>query len=406
MLKPVSSNIGSYSGRPIYSGFSFQIEHNHSESLARTGRLYTPHGYLETPNFVFCATKAAMKNLSPHQMVEAGAGIILGNTYHLLLQPGPDLIEKMGGLHDFTGWRGPMLTDSGGFQIFSMKHGGNSNELNAKHNFKRSKTLLKIDEDGASFRSYIDGNIFSISPESSITIQKQLGADLIMQFDELTAITDNYDYTARSMERSCRWGDRSLKQLEKLGHGSQAMYGIVQGGIYRELRRQSIDYVLDRPFFGTAFGGCFGDTLDGFYEMLEYCATYFNPDRPHHLLGFGSIPNVFRCIKSGIDTFDCVSPTRIARHGWALMKGVPGNRINIRNACYATDPEPLDETSPLPYAKFSKAYIHHLFKSNELLGLQILSQYNVSVMACLMKEVRTAIKNDTLNALEKEWCVT
>ena len=392
---------------PDYTGFQFDITHRDPDSFARTGTYTTPHGAFETPNFIFCATKAAMKNLSPVQMKQAGTSIILANTYHLMLRPGAELIGRMGGLHKFMAWDGPMMTDSGGFQIFSMKHGGQVNELNGRQSYKRDKTLLNIDEDGATFRSYLDGQKFHLSPESSMDIQAKLGADIIMQFDELTASTDDRDYTARSMERSCRWGDRSLTALARQDKNlNQALYGIIQGGVYPDLRKESIEYALDRPYFGTAFGGCFGETLDQFYELLEACSAHMHSDRPVHLLGFGGIKNIFRCVRHGVDTFDCVSPTRIARHGWALMKGVPGEKINLRNARFAEDNTPLDDSSDIESDRiFSKAYIHHLLKVNELLASQIISQHNVHVMTRLMGEVREAIRTGTLDELEKDWVV-
>lgn len=396
---------------PDYSGFDFTINARDKKSFARTGRYNTPHGSFETPNFIFCATKAAMKNLSPRQMKEASTSIILANTYHLMLRPGADLIGRMGGLHNFMAWDGPMMTDSGGFQIFSMKHGGDTNEINARQSYQRDKTLLNIDEDGATFRSYLDGDTFHLSPESSMEIQSKLGADIIMQFDELTASTDDRDYTARSMARSLRWGDRSLTALHRIDRSSQglpnqAMYGIIQGGVYPEFRIESIEHTLDRPYFGTAFGGCFGETLDQFYELLESTSRHFQSDRPVHLLGFGGIRNIFKCVRHGVDTFDCVSPTRIARHGWALMKGVPGERLNLRNAQFAEDKTPLDPDSELESDRiYTRAYIHHLLRVNELLAQQILSQHNVKVITTLMADVRRAIRNGTLDELEKQWCV-
>ena len=396
---------------PDYQGFGFEIKARDADSFARCGVYTTPHGCFETPNFIFCATKAAMKNLSPRQMTEAGSDIILANTYHLMLRPGSQLIHKMGGLRKFMSWDGPMMTDSGGFQIFSMKHGGQVNEVNGRQSYKRDKTLLDIDENGASFRSYIDGQIFHLSPESSVRIQSELGADIIMQFDELTASTDDRDYTARSMQRSIRWGDRSLVALRRQDRAgqnlpNQAMYGIIQGGVYPEFRIESIQQTLERPYFGTAFGGCFGETLEQFYELLEATSKHFQSGRPVHLLGFGGIRNIFRCVRHGVDTFDCVSPTRIARHGWALMKGVKSEKINLRNARFAGDPEPLDPDSDLESSQnYSKGYIHHLLRSDELLASQILSQHNVYMMTRLMKEIRQAISTGTLDNLEMEWCV-
>ncbi len=389
---------------PGYDNFEFEIVHNDSDSKARLGRLTTPHGTIETPNYIFCGTKASIKNLSPVQVKEARADIILGNTYHLLIQPGADLIEKMGGLHKFTGWDGPMLTDSGGFQIFSMGQGTEANELKGRSQKSRKASLLEITEEGARFRSYMNGDEIFLTPEGCMDIQRKIGADLIMPLDECTAYHVGRDYTAGSMERSHRWEDRCLAQFERHDDGRQALYGIVQGGIFEDLRRASSEYVNSRDFFGTAIGGTFGGEENEFLDIVSWCMDTLRPDRPVHVLGVGMFNDVFNLVRLGVDTMDCVHPTRLARHGMALMKGVPGERINLKNAKFREDPEPLDPDSDLPAARnFSKAYIHHLFKAGELLGIQILTQHNISVITRLMREVREAIRTGTLDALEKEW---
>lgn len=386
-----------------YPGFQFEITHRDPKSRARLGRLTTPHGTIETPNYIFCGTKASIKNLHPHQMREAKTDIILSNTYHMMIQPGPDIVEKMGGLHGFMQWDGPMMTDSGGFQIFSMGHGSVADEIKGR-NKNREKSLMKITEEGAQFRSYRSGAAMMLTPESSIEIQRKLGADLIYQLDECTAFHNDRDYTAQSMERSHRWGDRSLVEFARTHTGKQALYGIVQGGVYEDLRKASCEWTRSRPFFGTAIGGSLGGSREQFHEIVSWHTEMIHPDRPVHLLGIGAISDIFACVRQGIDTFDCVSPTRIARHGWALMKGVPGERLNLRNAQFKDDPEPLDPSLGLPSsAIYSKAYIHHLFKAGEMLGMQIVAQHNVAVINCLMREVRAAIKNGTLDQLEAEW---
>jgi queuine tRNA-ribosyltransferase len=391
-----------------YPNFAFDILHKDADSAARVGRLKTPHGTIETPNYIFCGTKASIKNLSPQQMREAQTDIILGNTYHLMIQPGADLIEKMGGLHEFTQWKGPMMTDSGGFQILSMGHGTIADEIKGRNKGQREKSLLKITEEGAKFRSYWQGEILNLTPESSMQIQRKLGADLIYQFDECTAYHDDRAYTELAMERSHRWGDRCLKEFERTHDGKQALYGIIQGGVYPELRARSIDYVMDRPYFGVAVGGCLGGSEEEMKDVVSWCMEdQARHTRPVHLLGIGRIADVFSFVRMGIDTFDCVTPTRIARHGMALIKGMPGERINLKNSRYRDDPEPLDPSSDLPFSRdYSKAYIHHLFKVSELLGIQIVAQHNVTVMNRLMREVRAAIKTGTLNSLEKEWLGT
>lgn len=389
-----------------YPNFSFDIHHKDPESKARLGTLSTPHGAIETPNYIFCATKAAIKGLSPAQMIEAKTDIILANTYHLMLQPGADLIEKMGGLHKFTGWNGPMLTDSGGFQVFSLGEGTMANEIkgNKSKTDPDKRNLLSITEEGCTFRSYIDGSKINLTPESAMDIQRKLGADLLMQFDECTPYHVDKEYTARSMEMSIRWGDRSLAEFERGDTGAQALYGIIQGGVYPDLRKRSAAYTKDRDFFGTAVGGCLGGTEEEMYNIVNESLPYAHPERPVHFLGIGKIKDVFTFVRLGIDTFDCVIPTRLARHGTAFMKGVPGETINLKNARYREDNTPLDEENGITASsEFSKAYIHHLFKANEVLGIQILAQHNVATMNRLMREVRTAIKAGTLDQLEKEW---
>ena len=394
----------SYHQDIAYPHFGFDITHQDEKSGARVGRLTTPHGVIETPNYIFCGTKASIKNLSPAQMVEAQTDIILANTYHLMIQPGADLVEKMGGLHQFMNWQGPMLTDSGGFQVFSMGHGTCADEIKGRNTTKKNESLLKISEDGAVFKSYRTGEKLLLNPEISMELQKKLGGDLIMQMDECTAYQVTRDYTAKSMRMSMRWGDRSLDAFAENHDGRQGLYGIVQGGIYHDLRRESAAYVADRPFFGTAVGGCLGGSDEEMYGILEAIADLNHPDRPIHFLGIGRIKDVFQSVRFGIDTFDCVMPTRIARHGMALMRGLREERINLVNARYRDDPEPLDASMDIPCSRdFSKAYIHHLLKSGEMLAYQILSQHNVAVINRLMREVRAAIQNGTLDALEKEW---
>jgi len=388
-----------------YSNFSFDITKRDSKSRARLGRLKTPHGTIETPNYIFCGTKATVKNMMPVQLKEARTDIILSNTYHLMVQPGADLIEQMGGLHKFMDWDGPMLTDSGGFQVFSLGEGTMANEIKGKNNKGYdNKSLLSISEEGCSFKSYVDGRKLTLTPELSMEYQRKLGADLIMQFDECTPYHVDKDYTARSMEMSIRWGDRCLTEFNAHNDGAQALYGIVQGGVYEDLRRFSSEYTKDRDFFGTAIGGCLGGSNEEMYDVVAASVPYIHQERPVHFLGIGRIKDVFTFVRLGIDTFDCVIPTRLARHGAAYIKGEPKETINLKNACYRTDDSPLDERVGIPASQnFSKAYLHHLLKANELLASQILSQHNIATINMLMREVRTAIANDSLDNLEKEW---
>jgi queuine tRNA-ribosyltransferase len=387
-----------------YPNFNFQITYRDKKSGARLGILKTPHGSIETPNYIFCGTKAAIKNLSPAHMKEARTDIILANTYHLMLQPGADLIEKIGGLHKFMNWNGPMLTDSGGFQVFSLGEGTMANEIKGARKKHDNKSLLKISEEGTEFRSYVDGRKFKLTPESAMEIQRKLGADLLMQFDECTPYHVTKEYTEKSMQMSVRWGDRSLAEFARNDNGTQALYGIVQGGVHEDLRKISAEYTADRPFFGTAIGGCLGGSPEEMYTVVAASVPHIAPDRPVHFLGIGQIKDVFKFVRLGIDTFDCVIPTRLARHGTAYMKGAPGETINLMNAKYRIDDTPLDPANEIPAsANYSKAYIHHLLKAGEGLGPQLIAQHNVATFNRLMREVRTAIKNSTLDTLEKEW---
>ncbi len=386
--------------------FAFEITHRDPNSYARTGVYTTPHGSIETPNFIFCGTKASVKGLSSAQLRQAKTDIILSNTYHLMLSPGPDLIADMGGLHKFMNWDGPIFTDSGGFQIFSLGYGSVADEIKGRGNRIKNKSILKITEEGATFQSYLDGRMFHLTPELSIDIQRKLGADLIVQLDECTPFHVDRDYTAKSMEMSMRWGDRSLAEWKRGDNGKQKMYGIVQGGVYPDLRQQSCEYTRDRDFFATAIGGSLGSHKEQMYEVVAMCSAHIHPDRPVHLLGIGSFIDVFSNVRSGIDTFDCVSPTRMARHGWAMVKGAPKERLNLRNAKFMRDQDPVDATCGCDAClNHSRGYIHHLFRVGEGLGMQLLSIHNVYTMNRLMRDVRSAIGSNTLDQMQKEWVV-
>ena len=391
-----------------YPNFSFNITHTDPKSRARIGKLKTPHGTIETPNYIFCGTKASIKNVAPAQLKEAQTDIILANTYHLMLQPGADLVEKMGGLHKFMQWDGPLLTDSGGFQVFSMGHGSPTDEIKGKAQGHVNKSLLKITEEGAEFRSYIDGRKILLTPENAMEIQRKLGADLLMQFDECTSYRDDKEYTANAMKMSMRWGDRCLAEFERHDNGAQGVYGIIQGGVHTDLRKISAAYTKDRPFFGTAIGGCLGGSDEEMAAIVEGSMPYVHVDRPVHFLGIGRVKDIFTFVRNGIDTFDCVIPTRLARHGVAFVKGGDpdgaGETINLKNAKYREDPEPLDPENGIPASSdFSKAYIHHLIKANELLASQLLAQHNIATMNRLMRDVRAGIKAGNLDEIEREW---
>ena len=391
--------------------FHFEVHHQAVDSKARLGLLTTPHGQVKTPAFIFCATKAAIKSMTPSQMRQEGTQMILANTYHLMIQPGPDTVEKLGGLQKMTAWNGPMLTDSGGFQIFSLGHGGVSNEIKGVSPGKRVKSLLQIQEEGATFKSYWDGALHLLTPEKSIDIQTKLGADLIVVLDECTPYHVDKAYTQRSMEMSHRWALRSLKRFEETATGRQALYGIIQGGIYEDLRRASAQFVNETPFFGNAVGGCLGAGISQMDDVVALTMSCLNPERPVHLLGIGTLRDIFANVVSGIDTFDCVHPTRLARHGGALVPhaiaaqyGSKREHINLMNAQFVHDDTPIDpQCTCNTCTHFSKGYIHHLLKAKEQLGQQALTAHNVHTMNRVLADVRDGIATGTLSQKRTFW---
>lgn len=392
---------GGRTGR--YPGFGFEVLAEDDGSAARLGRLDTPHGALMTPAFIFCATKAAIKAASPRDLRAVNADIILANTYHMMIQPGAETVERLGGLHRFCGWDGPMLTDSGGFQIFSLGQAG-GDEIKSSRDGKRTPLLTKLTEDGATFRSPRDGAYHTLTPEASIDIQRKLGADLIVVLDECTPFHVDRDYTARSLAMTHRWADRCLAEFDRGHDGRQALYGVIQGGIHEDLRREGAEFVASRPFFGHAVGGCLGDHKDALFDIVGYAMTPPPGNRPVHLLGIGGVRDIWEGVALGIDTFDCVTPTRIARHGWALVRQAEGHRLNLRNARFAEDREPLDPECNCPSCRdFSRAYVHHLLKAGEILGIQILTVHNMAFMTRLMATIRAALLAGRFAAARKEW---
>lgn len=391
----------------LHPDLHFNITHQSGGKHARTGMLSTPHGAIETPNFIFCATKGAIKGLTMDQMRECGAQIILANTYHLFLNPGGAFLERQGGIHRLSDWTGPMLTDSGGFQIFSLGNGWVADEIKGKRVHQSEKKLVKITEEGAHFISYVDGTSHYLTPELSIQTQLQIGADLIVVLDECSPYNVSRDYTANSMELSHRWETRSLEEYLRRSDGRQGLYGIVQGGVYEDLRRVSAEYVNSQPFFGQAIGGCLGGTREEMYEVVDHAARYLRKDRPTHLLGIGGVEDIWNGIHHGIDTFDCVHPTRIARHGGALVRPCENggkSNLNLRNACFKNDDAPLDERLPCKASNsFSRSYIHYLIRTGEMLGMQLLTMHNVCFMMELMRSVRQSIRENRIDEERQNW---
>lgn len=380
-----------------------------ADGRARLGQLTTPHGTIQTPAFIFCATKAAMKGLTPEQMRACGTQIILSNTYHLMLQPGPETVHALDGLQKMTNWQGPMLTDSGGFQIFSLGHGSISDEIKGKRQSNRPKTLLKITEAGAKFRSYTDGRHHLLTPEESIRIQHLLGADLIVVLDECTPFHVDPTYTRLSMERSHRWALRSLKAFEGYNNPKQALYGIIQGGVFPELRDVSTHFVNSQPFFGHAIGGSLGSSATQMDDVVAYTAERLSPERPIHLLGIGKLRDIVAGVEQGIDTFDCVHPTRLARHGGALMWPGRSNKeyINLRHSEYKNDDQPIDAECGCPTcSSVSRGYLHHLLKAGEMVGMTFVSMHNVWVMNKFMELIREHLQKGTWRAFYQNFMTT
>lgn len=396
--------------QPIYDEKCFAFSVHKQSGSARVGTIRTPHGDIETPAFIFCATKAAIKAADIERINEAGTQIILSNTYHLMLQPGEDTVAKLGGLHKMMGWNKPMLTDSGGYQIFSLGHGSVSDEIKGIRS--KQKTLIKINEDGAIFRSYINGKIYFLTPEKSIQIQQKLGADLIVVLDECTPFHVSKEYTEKSMLMSHKWAERCLTELEKSNCSKQALYGISQGGIYQDLRRESCDFINSLPFFGQAIGGSLGQSKQQMYDVVSFTIEHLKKDRPTHLLGIGGIVDIFHGVNLGIDTVDCVHPTRLARHGGALVKIKNRNslssqckeHINLRNQQFELDENPIEsDCSCFTCQRHSKAYIHHLLKARELLAYTLITIHNVFFMNKLMEAIRQAILEGRLDQERNNW---
>jgi queuine tRNA-ribosyltransferase len=393
-------------------GFAFEILHRDPATHARLGRLGTPHGAVETPAFVFCATHGALKGALLPQARECGATYILANTYHLMVAPGPELVARQGGLHRFMRWEGPLLTDSGGFQIFSMGHGGISAEIKGSRSGALPTTLLKIDESGAEFRSYRDGSRLLLTPETSIQVQRDLGPDLVVTLDECTPFHATRDYTARALARTMRWQTRSHAEFVRGGAvgsgGKQALVGIASGGVHDDLRVEGAQFVNELDCFGQAVGDSLGADKPQMRHVVQHTMRHLRDDRPTHLLGIGGPDDIFHGVAHGIDTFDCVHPTRIARHGSALARPVHAegrDHLNLRNARFADDASPLEPDCDCPACSggISRAYIHHLVRTGEPAGGMWLTLHNIRFMTRLMQAVRGAIGAGRLGEAGREW---
>jgi len=389
----------------------FTVRTRDPGSRARTGTLHLTHGDVRTPAFVPLATKGAVKTLEPRDVAALGYELILGNTFHLLLAPGPELVAELGGLHEFMRWDRPIITDSGGFQVFSMGHGGVADEIKGRgrgggagvsgsdgdRDRATTGAILAISEEGVRFRSYVDGRERFLSPEGSMAVQAALGSDIALVFDECTPFHVSREYTERSMERTHRWLDRCLTWHSVHGPAGQAVYGIVQGGVDQELRGVSVGVVASSPCDGVAIGGSLGQDKAQMHEVVAWATADLErlaPDRPRHLLGIGDVDDLIAGVELGIDTFDCALPTRLGRHGVALVPAPEsGWRVDLVKGRWRDSREPIMDGCGCPACSggFTRAYLHYLMRAGELTGLRLITQHNLWFIARLMDDLRAAV---------------
>jgi queuine tRNA-ribosyltransferase len=360
---------------------------------ARTGVLDTGHGEVRTPAFVPLASTATVKTLHAAEVAELGYEMVLGNTFHLFIQPGPKLIRELGGLHEFMGWQGAIVTDSGGFQVFSMGHGSVAEEIKRKRD-PRESMVLAIEEEGVRFRSYLDGSERFMGPETSMEVQAALGSDIALAFDECTPFHVEREYTARSMERTHRWLDRCVAWHREHAPAGQLLYGIVQGGTYEDLRAEATAYVAGAGVDGVAIGGSLGQEKTQMREVVGWVLRDLPDAPPRHLLGIGDVDDLVLAVGAGIDTFDCATPTRLARHGTALVPD-PGRRwrLDLNRGGHRAERAPIDERCSCPACReHTRAYLHYLVRAGELTGKRLLTLHNLTFMRRLMLAMRAAIE--------------
>ncbi|MBI2601120.1 tRNA guanosine(34) transglycosylase Tgt [Candidatus Daviesbacteria bacterium] len=388
----------------------------HKDKSSRVGILKTAHGEIETPNFIPVGTQASVKAVSPRDLKELGAQVVLANTYHLMLRPGANLIEEMGGLHKFMGWNGPVMTDSGGFQVFSLglalEHGVGKFLQNE---FTKSKPRLnKVTEEGVIFQSHIDGSKYTLDAEKSIDLQVKLGADLIVAFDDLESPLHSFDETLKSLELTERWEQRSLKAFKKYAKAGQLLYGVTHGGVFEDLRIRSAKFV-DKHFDAIALGGAHEDRKT-LYKVVEWTVGSISEEKPRHLLGIGEVEDLFNCVERGIDLFDCAAPTRRARNGslyvspgsgdYSSLKGYQAKNytINIKTSKFSKDKNPIDKNCKcLCCTNFTRAYLHHLYSTGEILYHELASIHNLFFVIDLMKKIRESIGNNRFDTLKNSW---
>jgi queuine tRNA-ribosyltransferase/7-cyano-7-deazaguanine tRNA-ribosyltransferase len=398
----------------------FHVLRTAKGSRARLGRLDTPHGAVETPAFVAVATRASVKGVEPRILYEIGVQMLIANAYHLHLRPGGETVAALGGLAGFSGWTGPTMTDSGGFQVFSlgagMEHGVGkvASIFPGEHPAPRERraqggSLVRLSEEGVAFRSVLDGSPHVFTPESVIRLERQLGADVALVLDECTSPLHDRTYTQQAMERTHRWAERALAAFERTrGEGpnpGQLLFGIVQGGAFEDLRQESARTIGGMPFDGFAVGGSLGRSKEEMLRVLEWTLPLLPEGKARHLLGIGEIPDLFSAVRRGVDTFDCAAPTRVARNGTVYVRGVPGHRISLRNARFRNDPLPIDPSCDCPTCRsHSRAYLRHLCVTGELSYYRLATAHNLRFLVVLLQEIREAIGAGGLDDLERAWC--
>jgi queuine tRNA-ribosyltransferase len=363
------------------------------DGQARAGVLRSGHGEVRTPAFVPLASTGTVKTLHASEVAGLGFEMVLGNTFHLFIQPGAEQIAEMGGLHGFMGWPRPIITDSGGYQVFSMGHGSVAEEIKRRRD-PRESMVLSIEEDGVRFRSYLDGAERFMGPETSMEVQAALGSDVALAFDECTPFHVDRDYTRRSMERTHRWLDRCVAWHRERAPSSQMLFGIVQGGVHEDLRAESAERVAAARVDGVAVGGSLGQEKDEMRTVVEWSLTRLPVDRPRHLLGVGDVDDIVHAVGAGIDMFDCATPTRVARHGTALVADPERRwRLDLTKGEHRSSRDPVAEGCPCPACReHTRGYLHYLARAGELTGARLLTLHNLTFMAELMRGIRSAIE--------------
>lgn len=421
----VTSTPDSARSFPAQSPAGLSFETVARDGAARLGRLSTAHGVIDTPAFVAVGTQGTVKGVTPEDVAAAGTQVLFANTYHLYLRPGADVVAAHGGLHRFMNWSAPIMTDSGGFQVFSLgasiEHGVGKvasifpGEDSSRRETKGGESFVTVGEEQVVFKSHIDGSTHVFTPERSIDIQRALGADIVLAFDECTSPLHDAEYTRQSADRTHRWAQRSLDRFRQTApqHGyPQALYGIVQGGAFEDIRSASAEVIGAMDFDGIAIGGNLGKTKEDMYRVLDWTVPILPDDKPRHLLGIGDVPSLFEAVERGVDTFDCVSPTRNARNGGILARfdrgeSVPGFRLNLRNARFHDDVGPLEDGCECATCRsYTRSYLRHLLKANEQLAQHLASVHNLHFMARLCSEIRASLERGTFASLKRDWLGT